>query len=172
MKKLWAERLSDKYLKRYLDKSTQTENEALNLGTISELSLLTNIINKLDKNLKTIDKIIDDDTIKDSVRDNLLKEKAYFISNKLYALLTTEEKVIIKAKGVDYKYLKFEDFVSLHNYCNNIDAYIEVNKYSYKRDYSKVVLLFTKKQLNCLIVFFYMIKYIIMRINGLTLYLY
>lgn len=35
----------------------------------------------MDENLKIIDKIIDDDRIKDSVRDNLLKEKEFYISS-------------------------------------------------------------------------------------------
>lgn len=86
MKKIWAERVANMAdLERYplpvvdkgIDKSTQTEKdkEPLDFETKSEFLPIMDKITRVEENLTAIDEIIGDERIRDSVRENLLKEK-------------------------------------------------------------------------------------------------
>lgn len=71
-------------------------------------------------------------------------EEAYFISNKSYALKTSDGKTIIKSKGFTNvktldgktKYLSFEDFEKVYR-----GDFVEGTRYESKRDYNRGVLI-------------------------------
>ena len=71
--------------------------------------------------------------------------EGYFISDKTYAFVTTEGKLVKKAKGVDSEYLTLDDYKKMYNLKSVKNAVKKVSK----RDYRKgSVTLTTKNDIN------------------------